>query len=63
MPIGSMRVVLVTALTLLGAAGAWAQDYPQRNVTMIVPFAAGGPVDTIGRILAQYMSDDLGHGL
>ena len=39
---------------------ARAQAYPSRPITMIVPFAAGGPQDTIGRIIAQRMSELLG---
>jgi hypothetical protein len=34
---------------------AWAQTYPMRPITMIVPFPAGGPTDTIGRIVAEGM--------
>src|SRR5262249_19022527 len=37
-----------------------AQEWPTRSITMIIPFAAGGPVDTIGRILAQSLGDALG---
>ena len=37
-----------------------AQQYPTRNVNMIVPFAAGGPTDTVARVLAQAMSKPLG---
>jgi tripartite-type tricarboxylate transporter receptor subunit TctC len=36
-----------------------AQDWPARPVTLIVPYAAGGPVDTIGRILAAQLSEIL----
>ena len=39
---------------------AHAQDWPSRPMTMIVPFAAGGPVDTIGRIMAARLSQLLG---
>ena len=39
---------------------ASAQDYPTRTVTMIVPYAAGGPTDTVARVLAQSMSKSLG---
>jgi len=53
-------------ITLLGgvAIGAWplaaqAQDWPRRAVTMIVPFAAGGPSDAQGRVLALHLSDFL----
>jgi tripartite-type tricarboxylate transporter receptor subunit TctC len=41
-----------------GAASA--QDYPSRPVTMIIPFAAGGPTDVLGRVMAQRMSEVLG---
>jgi tripartite-type tricarboxylate transporter receptor subunit TctC len=43
-----------------GAAQAQFQDWPARPLTMVVPFAAGGPVDTLGRILAQYLGQVLG---
>src|SRR5712691_29072 len=42
-------------------ASAAAQNYPTKPVTMVIPFAAGGPQDQIGRIMAQRMSDLLGH--
>jgi tripartite-type tricarboxylate transporter receptor subunit TctC len=46
---------------LLGASvPAAAQDWPQRPVTMVVPFAAGGGADVMGRILAQRLSELLG---
>src|ERR671931_1998722 len=45
---------------LLSFAAANAQDWPSRPITMIVPFAAGGPVDTLGRILAARLSEILG---
>ena len=47
-------------LLLLLAAPAGAQEWPTRPVTMIVPYAAGGPVDTLGRILGAGLSDVLG---
>lgn len=52
----------ITALTALalGAGGAFAQGYPMRPVTLIVPFAAGGPTDTIARILSDNFSRALG---
>jgi tripartite-type tricarboxylate transporter receptor subunit TctC len=40
--------------------GALAQTYPTRSITMVVPFAAGGPTDVLARILAQRMSQSLG---
>jgi tripartite-type tricarboxylate transporter receptor subunit TctC len=53
------------ALTLLSAAASAvvADDYPSRPITMIVPFAAGGPTDVIGRFLAQSMSQRLGQNV
>jgi tripartite-type tricarboxylate transporter receptor subunit TctC len=55
------RRALGAALILLAwPAGAGAQDWPTRPVTMVVPFAAGGPVDVGGRILAQRLTEILG---
>ncbi len=48
------------ALLLAPFATASAQDWPTRAVTMVVPYAAGGPVDTLGRILAARLSEILG---
>lgn len=42
------------------ASAAMAQDYPTRQITMIVPFSAGGPTDTVARLVAESMSKDLG---
>src|SRR6267378_1450629 len=42
------------------AAPAAAQDFPSRPVTMIIPFAAGGPTDVLGRIMGARMSEVLG---
>jgi tripartite-type tricarboxylate transporter receptor subunit TctC len=39
---------------------AWSQAYPSRPITIIVPFPAGGPTDTIGRIMAERMRVSLG---
>jgi tripartite-type tricarboxylate transporter receptor subunit TctC len=45
------------------AGGATAQVYPARPVTMVVPFAAGGSSDTIGRIMADGMRGPLGQSV
>src|ERR1700694_4716537 len=42
------------------AAGAAAQQYPTRSITMLVPYAAGGPTDTVARVVAQSMGKPLG---
>src|SRR5215212_1219265 len=47
-------------LLTVGMNGAEAQDYPSRTVTVIVPFAAGGPADITGRIVADIFSRHLG---
>ena len=51
---------LLVAALVLPVSGAWAQAYPTKPVTMIVPFAAGGPTDVIARIVGEYMSKSLG---
>src|ERR1700759_3236839 len=48
------------ALILSLASPAAAQNYPTRTITMIVPFAAGGPTDLLGRMVAQRMGEILG---
>jgi tripartite-type tricarboxylate transporter receptor subunit TctC len=42
---------------------AWAQTYPVRPITMVIPFAAGGPLDTVGRILADRLRGALGQSV
>ncbi|MCI0754592.1 tripartite tricarboxylate transporter substrate-binding protein [Teichococcus vastitatis] len=50
-----------TGLAALGFAPAQAQGtYPTRTITVVVPFAAGGPTDTVARLVAESMSRDLG---
>jgi tripartite-type tricarboxylate transporter receptor subunit TctC len=49
------------ALFGLGTAPAMAQPYPSKNVTIIVPYPAGGSVDGVARILAQRLTDVMGH--
>lgn len=56
----SVIKVIAAAVTLIGTtAPAATQDWPTRTVTLVVPFAAGGPMDTVGRILALRMTEIL----
>jgi tripartite-type tricarboxylate transporter receptor subunit TctC len=55
------RLILIAAALGLAAGGAAAQSpYPQRSVTLVVPFAAGGPTDVISRIMGDHMGRTLG---
>ena len=51
---------LAIAVAAFAAMGVAAQDYPTRTVTLIVPYAAGGPTDTVARVLAQAMTKPMG---
>ena len=51
---------LLIAILAAWAGAALAQSYPSRSITVVVPFAAGGPTDTIGRILAERIGKSLG---
>src|SRR6201996_5132661 len=52
--------IVAFALLLGFCCSAAAQSFPTRTITMIVPFAAGGPTDLLGRLLAQRMGEILG---
>ena len=56
------RIILAVALaSWLGLATSGAQPaYPSRPITLIVPFAAGGPTDTLARIVSERMGSELG---
>jgi len=55
----AVRVALFTFAVLIPSL-AHAQSWPTRPVTMVVPFAAGGPMDVVGRIMAASLSEQLG---
>ncbi len=58
-----MRRLLAAAVAVMavGTAAASAQDdYPSNTVTIVVPFAAGGPTDTVARLIAESMTGTLG---
>ena len=52
-------VMLMCGLLLLGSVQANADEYPSKVITVVVPFSAGGPSDTVARLLAQAMSSSL----
>src|SRR6266705_4883265 len=51
---------LLAFAALAAATSAMAQNYPTRPITMLVPYAAGGPTDTVARVVAQAMGKPLG---
>src|SRR5690606_10041002 len=60
----TLGVGLTLALTALSApVQAQANDYPNKIIRVVLPFAAGGPTDVIGRVIASEMSNILGHNL
>jgi tripartite-type tricarboxylate transporter receptor subunit TctC len=57
------KLLLAFAVTLAGLAFAQAQSYPSRPITIVAPFPAGGPSDTLARIIAEQMRAALGQPL
>jgi tripartite-type tricarboxylate transporter receptor subunit TctC len=62
---GLLLRVLASTIAIGFAAGPTAaqSDYPRRSITLIVPFAAGGPTDIVARIVGEHMSRTLGQQL
>jgi tripartite-type tricarboxylate transporter receptor subunit TctC len=58
-----LALVAAGIFALVSTGIAKAQEYPAHPITLIVPFAAGGPTDTLARILAQRMSVKLGQSI
>ncbi|MCC6534686.1 MAG: tripartite tricarboxylate transporter substrate binding protein [Burkholderiales bacterium] len=50
----------ILAWFALAALPAWGQDYPSRPIRLVVPYPAGGPVDIMGRLTGQKLTDQLG---
>src|SRR3972149_5468616 len=50
---------IVVCLAVLGVSQVHAQQYPTKVITLIVPFTAGGPTDTVARLVAKAMGDSL----
>jgi tripartite-type tricarboxylate transporter receptor subunit TctC len=54
------RAACVLATALIGTSAAVAQDYPRKQIELVVPFVAGGTTDSIARLIAQRFSDSWG---
>jgi tripartite-type tricarboxylate transporter receptor subunit TctC len=55
-----LALVLVLLATMLAPSASRASEYPNRPIKWLVGFAAGGPVDIVARIMAQWLSDHFG---
>lgn len=55
-----MKKILTLAVTAAAVSGAFAQAFPSKPITLVVPFAAGGPTDLVARQLAEAMRKPLG---
>ena len=55
-----MKIIVAAIIGMAAILSAHAQTWPARPITLVVPFAAGGPVDTIARVLAARIAETLG---
>lgn len=60
MPSLTRRTLLAASALAAFASSAGAQDFPTRPVTLVIPFAAGGSTDVVGRIIGERMAQELG---
>ena len=60
MPTALGRIAVAALALLASLAPAGAQPYPARPITLIVPFAPGGPADVLGRVIGQKLGEELG---
>jgi len=57
--IGRIFVSTLMCLSLFIASQTFAEEYPSKVITMIIPFSAGGPTDTVGRLLGKAMGESM----
>jgi tripartite-type tricarboxylate transporter receptor subunit TctC len=57
---GLVKVLLAAGAAVLAGSGVALAAYPERNITLVVPFAAGGTTDVVARIMADHMARTLG---
>ncbi|MVW70627.1 MULTISPECIES: tripartite tricarboxylate transporter substrate binding protein [unclassified Bordetella] len=60
---GLGAAALALSMTALGTGAAFAQDWPNKPVRLVVPFPAGGSTDAVGRLLAAELAKDLGQNV
>jgi tripartite-type tricarboxylate transporter receptor subunit TctC len=63
MGLNLLRMLAVAAVLAVPTASVLADEYPSRSIALVVPFAAGGPTDTLARILAERMTRSLGQSV
>jgi tripartite-type tricarboxylate transporter receptor subunit TctC len=62
-PAQVLRLVLLLSVALSATHSAFAQTYPARPITVVVPYPAGGPSDVVARIVTEHMGHTLGQQL
>src|SRR5262245_34825650 len=55
-----LRLTALALAAMIGCIAPAAAQYPERSISMIVPFAAGGPTDIVARVVGEYMQKTLG---